>query len=109
MACCLAAPSGTKPLPEPMSVRTNGNHPRVISEEASQQQIAEFIQISHGPIHLSFIGTDPDSKVHGANMGPIWGRQAPGGPHVGPMNFVIWGVTAYGTPSKKGERMTSNA
>ena len=25
---------------------------------------------------------DPDSKVHGANMGPIWGRQDPGGPHV---------------------------
>ena len=34
---------------------------------------------------------DPDSKVHGANMGPIWGRQDPGGPHVGPMNFAIWG------------------
>ena len=34
--------------------------------------------------------TYPNSKVHGANMGPIWGRQDPGGPHVGPMNFVIW-------------------
>ena len=32
----------------------------------------------------------PDSNVHGANMGPIWGRQDPGGPHVGPMNFAIW-------------------
>ena len=31
----------------------------------------------------------PDSKVHGTNMGPIWGRQDPGGPHVGPMNFAI--------------------
>ena len=31
----------------------------------------------------------PDSKVHGANMGPIWGRQDPGGPHVGPTNFAI--------------------
>ena len=31
----------------------------------------------------------PDSKVHGANMGPIWGRQDPDGPHVGPMNFAI--------------------
>ena len=31
----------------------------------------------------------PDSEVHGANMGPIWGRQDPGGPHVGPMNFAI--------------------
>ena len=23
-------------------------------------------------------------------MGPIWGRQDPGGPHVGPTNFTIW-------------------
>ena len=23
-------------------------------------------------------------------MGPIWGRQDPGGPHVGPINFTIW-------------------
>ena len=29
-----------------------------------------------------------DSKVHRANMGPIWGRQDPGGPHVGRMNFA---------------------
>ena len=35
--------------------------------------------------------TVPDSKVHGANMGPIWGWQDPGGPHVGPMNLAIWG------------------
>ena len=34
----------------------------------------------------------PDSDVHRANMGPIWVRQDPGGPHVGPMNFAIWGV-----------------
>ena len=33
---------------------------------------------------------NPDSKVPGANMGPIWGRQDPGGPHVDPMNFAIW-------------------
>ena len=33
---------------------------------------------------------NPDSKVHGANMGPTWGQQDPGGPHVGPMNFAIW-------------------
>ena len=34
--------------------------------------------------------TIPDSKVHGANMGPIWGRQDPGGPHVDPVDFAIW-------------------
>ena len=33
---------------------------------------------------------NPDSKVHGANMGPIGGRQDPGGLHVGPMNLAIW-------------------
>ena len=32
----------------------------------------------------------PDSKVHGANMGPNWDRQDPGGPYVGPMNLAIW-------------------
>ena len=32
----------------------------------------------------------PDSKVHKANMGPIWGRQDPDGPHTGPVNFAIW-------------------
>ena len=25
-----------------------------------------------------------------AKMGPIWGRQDPGGPQVGQMNFAIW-------------------
>ena len=32
---------------------------------------------------------NPDSKVHGANMGPIWGRQDPDGPHVGPMILAV--------------------
>ena len=35
----------------------------------------------------------PDSKVRGANMGPIWGHQDPGGPHIGHMNFAIWDST----------------
>ena len=38
---------------------------------------------------------NPDSKVHGANMGPIWGWQDPGGPHVGPMNLVVWEAIVY--------------
>ena len=37
----------------------------------------------------------PDNKGHGANMGPIWGRKDPGGPHVGPMNLAIWNLTDY--------------
>ena len=33
----------------------------------------------------------PDSKVHGANMGPTWILSAPDGPHVGPMSLAIKG------------------
>ena len=43
------------------------------------------------------VDQDPDSKVHGANMGPIWGLQDPGGPHelryLG-IHDVIWGHQA---------------
>ena len=31
----------------------------------------------------------PDSKVHGANMGPTWVLSAPDGPQDGPMNLAI--------------------
>ena len=30
----------------------------------------------------------PVSKVHGANMGPIWGRQDPGGPKLAPWTLL---------------------
>ena len=47
----------------------------------------------------------PDSKIHGANMAPTWGRQDPGGPHVGPMSLVFW---AY-TTSKLGHHRPADA
>ena len=57
----------------------------------------------------------PDSKVHEANMGPIWGRQDPGGSHVGSMNFAIWGCIRppiskqiYYIHSKQHEKYISN-
>ena len=37
----------------------------------------------------------PDSKVHGAYMGPTCGRQDPGWPHVGPMILAIWVVLSW--------------
>ena len=53
----------------------------------NHEQLNELI----GPWIYSYLFEGfPDSKVHGANMGPIWGRQDPGGTHVGPMNFAIW-------------------
>ena len=37
----------------------------------------------------SMVCGNPDSKVYEAYMGPTWGRQDPGGPHVGPMNLAL--------------------
>ena len=46
--------------------------------------------------HFAFIAVQlyaiPFSKVHGAYMGPTWGRQDPGGPHFGPMILAIWDI-----------------
>ena len=52
-------------------------------------RILQIFLLYQGPMDT---WTLPDNKVHGANMGPIWGRQDPGGPHVSPMNFAIWAV-----------------
>ena len=38
---------------------------------------------------LSFYVPLPNSKVHGANMGPSWVLSALDGPHVGPINLAI--------------------
>ena len=35
----------------------------------------------------------PDSKIHVANMGPTWGRQDPGGLHVGHTSLAIWDIS----------------
>ena len=37
----------------------------------------------------------PDSKFHGANMGPTWVLSAPGGSNIGPMNLAIWEVNHF--------------
>ena len=50
--------------------------------------------------HNEVTSNIPDSKVHGADMGPIWGRQDPGGPHVGPMSLVIWDISIHQTVSE---------
>ena len=34
------------------------------------------------------LANNPDNKVHGANMGPIWGRQDPGGPMLAPWTLL---------------------
>ena len=54
------------------------------------------LDISWVDLHSQFIrdcfqdnDVNPDSKVHGANMGPTWVLSAPDGPHVGPINLAI--------------------
>ena len=41
-------------------------------------------------VKMSFLDfrRSPDSKVPGANMGPIWGRQDPGGRMLAPWNLL---------------------
>ena len=46
-------------------------------------------------------GWDPDSKIHGDNMGPTWVLPVPDGPHVGPMNFAIRGYIVAHNPSNR--------
>ena len=48
------------------------------------------IQYAHFFNGWLYMDDFPESKNYGANMGPTWGRQDPGGPHVGPMNLAIW-------------------
>ena len=65
-----------------------------IRAQQSLKQPWWHLTIPHRP-HQCLAGLTShhaDSKVHGANMGPIWGWQDPDGPHVGPMNFAIWDV-----------------
>ena len=52
-----------------------------------------FVNHFDSPGLVKYVSTPgiciPDSKVHGANMGPTWVLSASGGPHVVPMNLAI--------------------
>ena len=41
----------------------------------------------------------PDSKVHGANIGPTWVLSAPDGPHIAPWEYHPAMTTAVATMS----------
>ena len=63
-----------------------------INTSKSSNQVSNLTMLSvvTGPPDC----TQLNSKVHGANLAPIWGRQDPSRPNVGPMNFAIWGSLA---------------
>ena len=51
----------------------------------TDQFISLYSLLTHrGPVMLY-----PDSKIHGADMGPTWVLPAPDGPHVDPTNLAI--------------------
>ena len=64
----------------------------LINRCISLPRICHYTLICAPLMRLHGGNNSPDSKVHGdgENMGPIWDRQDPGWPHVGPMNFAIW-------------------
>ena len=52
--------------------------------------VVHFEQIKQSTVYLSpSLANHPDSKVHGANMGPTWVLLAPDGPHVVRMTLAI--------------------
>ena len=59
-----------------------GKRPAIIWTNSDQSSVGrhQYIQQKSSLI----------ARFMGANMGLIWGRQDPGGPHVGPMSFAIW-------------------
>ena len=82
------------------------DHPLVIHGESGSGKtslmamiagsVPQWMNAQHPVVILRFLGEwthmeDADSKVHGANVAPTWGRQDPGGPHVCHVNFAICG------------------
>ena len=64
-------------------LRDNWLQPKYIPENINILQIAVcYRSVQESPSY-------PDSKVHVANIGPIWVLSSPGGPHVGPRNLAI--------------------
>ena len=51
--------------------------------------IGNEYNISASVLTVPLLVQIPDSKLHGANMGPTWVLSVPDGPHGGPMNLAI--------------------
>ena len=65
---------------------------KLVTQQRSLWKPSDHVTImtNHGTWEIAGNEACTDSKVQWANMGPIWGGQDPGGPHVGPMKFAIW-------------------
>ena len=71
------------------SITSTANQKNVLMPILTSLVAQQVVRMTSGATN-DYMAVYPDSKFHEANTGPIWGRQDPGGSHVGPMNFVIW-------------------
>ena len=71
----------------PWNITFNTNAYTCVSEATDKTQVRISPWCDNGRV--------PDNKAHGANMGPIRGRQDPGESNVGAMNFAIWGLIIF--------------
>ena len=55
------------------------------------------------------VETDPDSTVHGANMGPTWVLSAPAWPHLGPISLAFRGYADFAYSRKMTARTMSGS
>ena len=69
---------------------------------AINQHWFRWLVVDNNPLFESVMAwcIYPDNKLHGANMGPTWGRQDPGGPHLGHMKIAIWVVVEWLDPDE---------
>ena len=85
------SPDGAKPLPGPKSLKTRSYRDFNWWRHRSPQ----WKQSAMTAVTTELAFKNPDSKVHGANMGPTWVLSAPNGPHVGLMNLAIRGTLGF--------------
>ena len=71
--------------------RYGSNFRSVICTTHVTDASAHFVTLS-GECHRENLMITLVARFMGANMGPIWGWQDPGGPHVGSRNLAIWEV-----------------
>ena len=86
----------TKSLPKPMMANWPWDPKKYVPinflDENQKFSFMKCIWICHLENVCRFVAVSmcfPDSKVHGANMGPTWDLSAQDGPHVVPMNLAI--------------------
>ena len=77
-------------------VRSIDRHLRLLVEKTIPDE--SYTSQLGRSIYYIKVGCIPHSKVHGANTGPTWVLWAPDGPHVGPMNLVIWDYYSLNSP-----------